>query len=133
MKRSADNGGGEEEAARVRALHDLHALDSPTDARFDRIARLAALSFEAPRAAVVLVDKDRLFLKGQFGVGQRDHPRAGSLADIMVARAQVAIVRDITRDAAFKALLGKPFDIPDHPSDQKPVGTVVFAGMSSSK
>jgi two-component sensor histidine kinase/PAS domain-containing protein/ActR/RegA family two-component response regulator len=104
MKGSTANGDGGEEAARIRALHDLHALDGPTDARFDRIARLAALTFEAPRAAVVLVDKDRLFLKGQFGVGQRDHPRAGSLADIMVSRAQVTICRDITRDAAFKAL-----------------------------
>ena len=68
MKRSGDNGDESEEAARVRALHDLNALDSITDARFDRIARLAALAFETPRAAVVLVDKDRLFLKGQFGV-----------------------------------------------------------------
>ncbi len=105
MKRSAENGDGGEEAARVRALHDLHALDGPTDARFDRIARLAALTFEAPRAAVVLVDKDRLFLKGQFGVGRRDHPRAGSLADIMVSRAEVAISGDITRDPLFASLL----------------------------
>lgn len=103
MKRSADR--GSEEAARVRALHDLHALDGPTDARFDRIARLAAVTFETPRAAVVLVDRDRLFLKGQFGIARREHPRAGSLADIMVTRAQVTISRDITKDPAFKALL----------------------------
>jgi len=105
MMGSADNGDESDEAARVRALHDLNALDSPTDARFDRIARLAALTFETPLGAVVLVDKDRLFLKGQFGLPQRDRPRAGSLAGVMVSRAQVTIVPDITKDAAFKALL----------------------------
>ena len=32
----------------------------------------------------VLVDKDRLFLKGQFGIGQRDHVRPGRIARTIV-------------------------------------------------
>jgi two-component sensor histidine kinase/CheY-like chemotaxis protein/PAS domain-containing protein len=105
MTPTASSGGEGHEALRVRALRDLHALDSPADPRFDRIVRLAALTFDAPRAAIVLVDQDRLFLKAAVGVGAGGYPRVGSLADIMVSRAQVVISGDIREDDAFAALL----------------------------
>lgn len=105
MKRSVVSGDRGGEAARIRALRELHAFDDSTTARFDRIAGLAALAFEAPRAAIVLVDKDHLFLKGQVGLRQRDRPRAGSLADLLIDRREVFISRDITREAEFKPLL----------------------------
>lgn len=104
MDRSANHRGGDREAARVRALRDLHALDAPTDARFDRIARLAARTFGAPHAAVILVDQDRLFVKGQFGAGARDLPRAGSLADAMVSRTDAVISDDVAQDPSLEAL-----------------------------
>ena len=89
----------------MRALRDLHVLDGPGDARFDRITRLAALVFAAPRAAIVLVDQDRLFLRAAVGIDAGGYPRIGSLADIMVSRAQVAICPDLRRDDAFAGLL----------------------------
>ena len=97
--------GGIKEAERVQALRELHALDSPADPRFDRIARLAALLFNAPRAAVVLVDRDRLFLKAAYGISQRDHPRRGSLADLMVQRGEVILSGDLMADTRFAPLL----------------------------
>ncbi len=93
------------EAGRVRALHELQALDSPADPRFDRIVRLAATLFRAPRAAVVLVDRDRLFLKATHGISSREHPRKGSLADIMVQRAEVVFSGDIQADPCFADVL----------------------------
>lgn len=89
----------------MRALRDLHVLDGPGDSRFDRITRLAAQIFTAPRAAIVLVDQDRLFLRSAVGIDAGDYPRMGSLADIMVSRAQVVICPDIRRDSAFAGLL----------------------------
>lgn len=94
-----------QEALRVRALRDLHVLDGPGDPRFDRIVRLAARTFDAPRAAIVLVDQDRLFLRAAVGIGAGDYPRVGSLADIMVHRAQLTISGDIRQDRDFIDLL----------------------------
>lgn len=91
------------EAARLKALRALHALDSGTDSRFDRIARTAALVLRAPRAAIVLVDEDRIWHKARVGVLAREYPRAGSLADLMVRDPRTIFSEDITRDSRFAA------------------------------
>ena len=93
------------EAARLKALRSLHALDSGSDRRFDRIARMAALILRAPRAAVVLVDEDRLWHKARLGVPAGQYPRTGSLADFMVRNPQVIISGDIRADPLFKGYL----------------------------
>lgn len=86
------------EAARLRALRALHALDSGSDTRFDRIARTAALIMKAPRAAIVLVDEDRLWHKARIGIPSGEYARAGTLADHMVQRATTLISSDIRSD-----------------------------------
>ncbi len=43
------------EAARLRVLRSLHALDSGPDRRFDRIARMAAMILRAPRRVIGVV------------------------------------------------------------------------------
>lgn len=94
-----------DEAARLRSLRALGAVDSPPDPRFDRIARTAAALFGAPRAAVVLVEEDRLWHKARIGIPAAEHPRAGTLADIMVGFGEVTVSPDITRDPMFAAAL----------------------------
>jgi PAS domain S-box-containing protein len=94
-----------DEAERVRALHALNAFDGPVDPRFERIARLAGLLFKAPRAAVVLVDQDRLFLKAAYGVNLREHPRRGTMADLMVKSGKVVLTGDVTTDPRFADML----------------------------
>ena len=93
------------EAARLKALRSLHALDSGSDRRFDRIARMAALILRAPRAAVALVDEDRLWHKARLGVPSGQYPRAGSLADFMVRNPQVIVSGDIREDPRFEGYL----------------------------
>ncbi len=97
------------EAARLRALRSLHALDSGPDRRFDRIARMAAMILRAPRAAVVLVDEDRLWHKARIGVPGGPCPRAGSLADFMVRNPRTLVSDDIQVDPLFAAHL-RSFD-----------------------
>lgn len=92
------------EAARLKALRALHALDSGSDRRFDRIARTAALLLRAPRAAVVLVDADRLWHKARIGVPAGQYPRAGSLADLMVRDPGTVFSSDVTQDPRFASL-----------------------------
>ena len=97
-----------DEAARLRALRALHALDSGSDGRFDRIARMAALILRAPRAAVVLVDQDRLWHKARIGIPAGEYPRAGSVADLMVQIGHTVFSPDIGVDPRFASLTSRP-------------------------
>src|SRR3989338_6971748 len=97
-----------DEAARLRALRALHALDSGSDGRFDRIARMAALILRAPRAAVVLVDQDRLWHKARIGIPAGEYPRAGSVADLMVQIGHTVFSPDISVDPRFASLTSRP-------------------------
>lgn len=89
------------EEDRLAVLRGLGALDSEADPHFDRVTRLAAALFGAPRAAIVLVDRDRLWHKSIIGLPRREYPRAGSLADVMIARREALISGDIGKDARF--------------------------------
>jgi GAF domain-containing protein len=97
--------GAIDEAARLRSLRALGAVDGAPDPRFDRIARTAAALFGAPRAAVVLVEEDRLWHKARVGIAAAEHPRAGTLADVMINTTEVTISQDITRDPRFAGTL----------------------------
>lgn len=74
------------ESARLEALKALGVLDGVTnEPRLARIARLAARLFDAPRAAIALVDHDRIWRKAYLGYAGPESPRAGDLADRVVA------------------------------------------------
>jgi len=75
-----------QEAARLNALKALDILDGATnEPQFLRFARLAAKLFDAPKAAVVLVDADRVWRKAYVGYPGPEAPRAGDLAAQVVA------------------------------------------------
>lgn len=104
MDDAAAKAGLEHEAARLRALRNLHALDSGSDVRFDRIVRTAALLLRAPRAAIVLVDAERLWHKARIGVPSGQYPRAGSMADLMVRSGETVFVDDLSSDPRFEPM-----------------------------
>jgi GAF domain-containing protein len=101
MDDAAAQTSAERAAARLRALKALHALDSGSDSRFERIVRTAALVLRAPSAAIILVDADRLWHKAGVGVPAGQHPRAGSLADRMVRSTETVFVDDLSTDPRF--------------------------------
>ncbi|HJV43764.1 HWE histidine kinase domain-containing protein [Caulobacter sp.] len=75
-----------QEAARLSALRALDILGGTTnEPRLLRIARLAARLFDAPKAAVALVDEDRIWRKAFVGYAGPEVPRAGDLAGRVVA------------------------------------------------
>lgn len=89
------------EEARLRALHELRVLDTGPEACFDRIARTAATVMEAPRAALVFVDKDRIWHKARVGVPKEEYPREGTMAGLMIGRRDVTVIEDLTADPEF--------------------------------
>jgi two-component sensor histidine kinase len=81
-----DDAGGtladDQEARRLRALDALRAFDGdPADPRFDRIVRLASRLFSAPRAAIRLIGKDRVWLKAKVGFDHDEEPRPPGLTE----------------------------------------------------
>lgn len=58
---------------RLEALQAVALLDTPTEASFDRLARLAARLLDAPVALVTLVDADRQFFKSCIGLPEPWH------------------------------------------------------------
>jgi len=56
--------------ARLDALRRVALLDTPTEAAFDRLTRLAAAVLDAPVALINLVDADRQFFKSCIGIAE---------------------------------------------------------------
>lgn len=94
-----------QEAARLNALQALNILDGPANApQFLRFARLAAKLFDAPKAAVTLVDKDRVWRKAYVGYPGPEAPRDGDLAaQVVTADGPVGLAVPI-RDAQGRVL-----------------------------
>lgn len=75
-----------QEADRLRALKALNILNGATnEPQFLRFARLAAKLFDAPKAAVALVDEHRIWRKAYVGYPGPEAPREGDLAAQVVA------------------------------------------------
>lgn len=94
-----------QEADRLNALKALDILGGPTnEPRLLRFARLAAKLFDAPKAAVTLVDADRVWRKAYIGYAGPEGPREGDLAaQVVTANGPVGLAVPI-RDAQGRAL-----------------------------
>lgn len=89
-----------QESSRLKALRALGILDSEVnEPRLLRVVRLAARLFDAPKAAVALVDQDRIWRKAFVGYGSAEGPRAGSLADRVVSSGRTVDLAAPIRDA----------------------------------
>lgn len=89
------------EQDRLRALHDLRVLDTQPEQHFDAIARTAATVMNVPRAAVLFVDRERVWLKARVGFSETEYARNGTMADLMVVCKDVTIVEDVAKDARY--------------------------------
>ena len=84
---------------RLAALNDTELLDSPPEAVFDRLTRLAARLLCVPLALVSLVDDHRQFFKSEFGLpepwaSRRETPLTHSFCQFGVTSAEPLIVSD---------------------------------------
>lgn len=91
----------EEEAERVAAVHRLGVLDTPSEERFDRVARLAQQLFRVPSAMVSLVDSDRLFYKAHIGSDVTQIPRRHSFCSMAIAEPTTFVVEDASADPRY--------------------------------
>src|SRR5262245_20500302 len=85
--------------SRLSALHKLKLLDTPPEASFDRLTRLACRTLRAPVALVSLVDKERQYFKSCVGLpeplaSKRQTPLSHSFCKHVVATGKPLIVED---------------------------------------
>jgi GAF domain-containing protein len=57
-----------DEVERMADLHALELLDTPREARYDRLTEVVADVFDVPRVFVTLVDDERMWFKSTFGL-----------------------------------------------------------------
>jgi PAS domain S-box-containing protein len=89
------------ETERLAALHRYRILDTPPEAAFDRITKLAARLFDMPIALISLVDESRAWFKSCVGFGASEVPRDNTLCSFAVLTDEPLIVPDTRLDNRF--------------------------------
>lgn len=100
-----------DERQRLAALRATGLLDTPPEAAFDDLARIAARVCGVPVALVSLVDETRQWFKARVGLDMPQTPRDQAFCGHAILSDEVMVVADATRDARFHAnplVTGKP-------------------------
>lgn len=111
------------DATRLRALRRLRVLDTPAEAAFDRLTRLATTALRVPVSLVSLIDDERQFFKSCVGLAEpwltaRETPLTHSFCQYAVATDRPLFVEDARTHPTFAGNLA----IDD-------LGVVAYAGV----
>lgn len=89
------------ELARLHALHGYQVLDTPAEARFDRITLLLARCLNVPIALISLVDAERQWFKSRQGLEAASTPRDVAFCAHAIRGVELFVVEDAREDARF--------------------------------
>ena len=89
------------EADRLAALHRYAILDTPREAEFNDVVRLAADIFEAPISVVNLIAESRQWFKAEIGIGADQLPLDVSICAHAILQPGIFVVPDTTKDPRF--------------------------------
>ncbi|MEO9132897.1 MAG: PAS domain S-box protein [Sphingomonas sp.] len=89
------------ESDRLAALDRYNILDTPTEAEFDDIVRLAAEAFDAPIAVVNLIAEGRQWFKAEIGIGARELPLDVSICAHAILQDDIMVIPDTRLDDRF--------------------------------
>jgi GAF domain-containing protein len=90
-----------DENERIGELHSLGILDTPAEARFDRITRTAARIFNVPIALITFVDSHRQWFKSSKGVSVRETPRNISFCGHAILEDHILYIPNALNDERF--------------------------------
>jgi EAL domain-containing protein (putative c-di-GMP-specific phosphodiesterase class I) len=84
----------QEEATRLAALRSLTILDTPPEAAFDNLVRIAATCLRADVVSLTFVDETRVWSKANQGGRLKEFPRAGTVVEQVVFRKEPLVILD---------------------------------------
>lgn len=90
-----------DESARLQRLRDYKILDTPPEAAFDRITRIAASVMGVPIALISLVDDQRQWFKSRVGLDAPETPRSLAFCAHAIMSNDVFEVQDATLNPRF--------------------------------
>lgn len=93
---------GRDEATRLVALASSGLIDTPAEARFDRIVRLAAQATGSPIALVSLLTSARQWFKARVGLEAQETPREWAFCSHAVLAEGAFVVEDAAADPRFR-------------------------------
>ncbi|MCI0354475.1 MAG: response regulator [Acidobacteria bacterium] len=91
----------DDEAARLDTLRQYHVLDTPPEAAFDDLVRIAAQTCGTPVALISLVDEHRQWFKARVGMPAQETPRDLAFCAHAILGHDVMVVPDASLDARF--------------------------------
>jgi len=92
-----------DEVARLQALARYDVFDTPAEADFDDLSRLAAQICGTPIALVTLIGATRQWLKSKVGLEIAETPREGAFCDHTIRGQGLVEVKDVSADPRFAA------------------------------
>jgi signal transduction histidine kinase len=98
---SLANGAAGDELTRLHALHGYRVLDTPAEARFDRITLLLARCLNVPIALISLVDAQRQWFKSRQGLEATSTARDVAFCAHAIHGAELFVVEDALEDTRF--------------------------------
>lgn len=91
----------EYEQNRLAALRRYGILDTPPEAAFDDITRLAAAICQTPIALINFIDQGRQWFKSERGLGVSETPLDTAICIQAILQSGLTLVPDLTRDPRF--------------------------------
>lgn len=88
-------------AERLDVLRSYSVLDTPVEAAFDDIARIASRICDVPIALVSLVESSRQWFKAEVGLGTRETPIDSSMCAYAILQSEMLEVPDARLDPRF--------------------------------
>jgi two-component sensor histidine kinase len=89
------------EEGRLAALRSYGILDTPREADFDDVVKVASAVCQTPISVINLIDHRRQWFKAEVGLGMRETPIDSSICAHAILQPGLFIVPDTTQDRRF--------------------------------